>query len=69
MDQMPTADAEKHYQEYAKFTQWVKATGHFIGANRLKPAATATTVRVRNGKVLVRDGPFAESRNNLAATT
>ena len=69
MEQMPAADAEKHYQEYAKFTEWVKTTGHFIGANRLKPAATATPVRVRNGKVLVRDGPFAETKEQVAATT
>jgi hypothetical protein len=65
MEQMPAADAEKHYEEYARFTEWIKATGHFIGANRLKPAATATTVRVRNGKVLVRDGPSAETKEQF----
>jgi hypothetical protein len=65
MEQMPAADAEKHFQEYARFTEWIKAKGHFIGANRLKPAATATTVRVRNGKVLVSDGPFAETKEQF----
>ena len=65
MEQMPAADAEKHFQEYVKFTEWIKATGHFIGANRLKPAATATTVRVRDGKTLTTDGPFAETKEQV----
>jgi len=57
---MPEADAEKHFQEYSEFTEGIKKSGHFVGANRLKPPDTATTVRVRNDKVLVSDGPFAE---------
>jgi len=65
MEQMPAADAEKHFQEYVKFTEWIKAKGHFIGANRLKPAATATTVRVRDGKTLTTDGPFAETKEQV----
>ena len=52
MEQMPEADAEKHFQEYAEFTADIKRNGHFIGANRLTPADTAITVRVRNGKVV-----------------
>jgi hypothetical protein len=66
MEQMPAADAEKHFQEYVKFTEWIKAAGHFIGANRLKPAAAATTVRVRDGKVSTTDGPIAEDAQTLA---
>ena|SRR5688572_21251269 len=65
MEQMPEADATKHFQEYVQFTEWVKANGHFVGANRLTPAATATTVRVRNGKVLTTDGPFAETKEQV----
>jgi hypothetical protein len=65
MEQMPAADAEKHFQEYVKFTEWIKSTGHFIGANRLKPAAAATTVRVRDGKVSTTDGPFAETKEQV----
>lgn len=65
MEQMPEADAEKHFQEYVEFTKSIKTSGHFIGANRLKPAATAATVRVRNGKVLTTDGPFAETKEQL----
>jgi len=65
MEQMPEADAEKHYQEYLEFTERIKASGHFAGANRLKPASTATTVRMRNGKALTSDGPFAETKEQI----
>ena len=65
MEQMAPADAEKHYQEYAEFTEDIKRNGHFIGANRLTPAATAITVRVRNSKVSTTDGPFAETKEQF----
>jgi hypothetical protein len=65
MEQMPTADADKHFQEYVQFTEWLKRTGHFVSANRLKPSATATTVRVRNGKVSTTDGPFVETKEQF----
>jgi hypothetical protein len=65
MEQMPEVDAEKHFQEYSEFTESIKSSGHFIGANRLKPADTATTVRVRKGNVCTTDGPFAETKEQL----
>jgi hypothetical protein len=65
MEQMKRVDADEHFQEYAAFTRDIKQSGHFIGANRLKPAATARTVRVRGGKVLVTDGPFAETKEQF----
>lgn len=65
MEQMTEADAQKHYDEYAAFIQRIKTSGHFIGGNRLKPAATATTVRVRDDRVTVTDGPFAETKEQL----
>jgi hypothetical protein len=52
-------------REYSEFNESVKESGHFIGANRLKPSETATTVRVRNGKVFVTDGPFAETKEQI----
>jgi hypothetical protein len=67
MEQMPEADAEKHFQEYSEFTEGIKKSGHFIGANRLKPPNAATTIRVRNGKVLISDGPFAETKEQLGS--
>lgn len=65
MEMMPEADAEKHFQEYAALTDGIRQSGQFLGANRLKPAADATTVRVRNGQVLVTDGPFAETKEQF----
>ena len=61
MEQLPKADADKHFQEYVEFTERIRTSGHFVGANRLKPPKTGTTVRVRDGKVLTTDGPFAET--------
>lgn len=65
MEHMPDADAASHFQEYAEFTESIKKSGHFLAANRLKPADTATTIRVRNGKLLVTDGPFAETKEQF----
>ncbi|MFY9269947.1 MAG: YciI family protein [Candidatus Manganitrophaceae bacterium] len=65
MEMMPEADAAKHYREYAAFTEEIKRNGHFISANRLQPVETATTIRVRNGKVSVTDGPFAETKEQF----
>ncbi len=62
---MSEADREQHFQEYAEFTNSIKASGHFAGANRLQPPDTAVTVRVRNGRVSVTDGPFAETKEHL----
>jgi hypothetical protein len=46
--------------------QELEASGHRIAAEALQPVRTATTVRVRNGKVSVTDGPFAETKEQLA---
>jgi hypothetical protein len=51
--------------EYGAFTQDIVKSGQFKSADRLKPASTATTVRVRGGKTLTADGPFAETREQL----
>jgi hypothetical protein len=51
--------------EYGIFTQDIQADGRYIGGARLQPTATATSVRIRDGKRLVIDGPFAETREQL----
>ena len=48
------------------FDQSVRKSGHCIASEALQPVASATTVRVRNGKVAVTDGPFAETKECLA---
>jgi hypothetical protein len=65
MEQMAESAAEKHYQDYAEFTKAIRGSGHFIGCNRLLPPAEATTIRVRNGRVLTTDGPWVETKEQL----
>lgn len=48
------------------FDQSIRDSGHCIASEALQPVATATTVRVRNGKAGVTDGPFAETKECLA---
>lgn len=49
-------------QEYGAFTAELQAAGAMLGAERLRPTSTATTVRIRDGETLVTDGPFAETK-------
>ncbi len=62
------SDAEKGkvHQEYGPFTESISKSGHFQAGHGLQPTSTATTVRVRNGKRLVTDGPFAETKEQIA---
>ncbi|MGO4712495.1 YciI family protein [Bradyrhizobium sp. 2TAF24] len=61
----PEAEMAATTAEYGTFTQGIIQSGHFKGGERLRPSAMATTVRVRNGKTLTTDGPFAEAREQL----
>lgn len=51
---------------YANFTRDIISSGHFKSGEQLRPSSTATLVRVREGKPLVTDGPFVETREQLA---
>ena len=51
--------------DYGAFTQGIVQSGNFQNANRLRPVSDATTVRIRDGKTLTTDGPFAETREQL----
>ena len=51
--------------EYHEFTQSIIQGAQYKGGERLKPVATASTVRIRNGKTVITDGPFAETREQL----
>jgi hypothetical protein len=64
-DAMTDAERETCYRESAQLTQELNARGHYLAASPLQPIATATSVRVRDGKSLVTDGPFAETREHL----
>ena len=51
--------------EYNQFTADIKQSGHYVAGEALHNVSTATTVRVRNGKVSTFDGPFAETKEQL----
>ncbi len=53
------------FKDYHSFTADIRESGHYLGGNPLQPVATATTVRVRDGKPMTTDGPFAETREQL----
>jgi len=61
----PQAEVAQTMAEYGTFTQGIVQNGNFKGGERLRPISSATTVRVRNGKTMTTDGPFAETREQL----
>lgn len=65
MEQMPRPDADKHFEEYREFTDAIRRSGHYVGCNRLLPPDAASTVRVRDGRISVTDGPWVETKEQL----
>jgi hypothetical protein len=64
-ESLPPAEADAIMNEYFKFTDDIRKSGKYVAGEALQPTATATTVRVRNGKVSSTDGPFAETKEQL----
>jgi hypothetical protein len=65
-EQAMTDEERAHcYVESAQLTQELSARNQYLAASPLHPVATATSVRVRGGKRLITDGPFAETREQL----
>ena len=56
---------EAYMAEFRSFTRSIIASGEFKGGDALQSADTATSVRIRDGQVLLTDGPFAETREQL----
>jgi len=67
MNEQAMTDEERSqcYVASAALTRELHANGKYIGASPLHPVAMATSVRVRDGKPLITDGPFAETREQL----
>ena len=59
------SEREECYAESIQLTHQLQANGQYLAASPLQPVATATSVRVRQGKQLVTDGPFAETHEQL----
>ena len=62
---LPSEETQAMMAGFHAFTQDIVAKGQFKAGDRLQPVAAATTVRVQNGKTLITDGPFAETREQL----
>jgi hypothetical protein len=64
-DEHSEAEVQKIYQEYGQLRQELTASRNFVGGSQLHPIGTASSVRVRDGKPLITDGPFAETHEQL----
>jgi len=62
---LPPAESEAVMGEYFAFTADIQKNGKFVAGEALQPTGTATTVRVRNGKISTTDGPYAETKEQL----
>jgi hypothetical protein len=62
---MPKSESDAFMGGYYEFTNAIKASGNYVAGEALQPVHTATTVRIRNGKVTTTDGPFAETKEQL----
>lgn len=62
---MSEAEQKEVYDGYYAFTNDVRQRGAYVAGEALHPTSTATTVRVRNGKPVTTDGPFAETKEQL----
>ncbi|MGH6946522.1 MAG: YciI family protein [Kiloniellales bacterium] len=65
LNAMPESDFKTFSDEHVVVDEELRKSGHSIVAEALQPVHTATTVRVRNGKVSTTDGPFAETKEQL----
>ena len=61
------SDAERGaiYAEYRQFGEQLRSAGQYISGSQLQPSSAATSVRIRDAKRLLTDGPFAETREQL----
>ena len=64
-DKLGVTERQQVYAEMLKLSEELTARGQYLGGFPLHPSSAATSVRVRDGKRLVTDGPFAETREQL----
>jgi hypothetical protein len=65
LEAMPKSESDAFMGEYFSFTEAIQKSGHYLAGEALQPVQTATTVRIRNGKMSTTDGPFAETKEQL----
>jgi hypothetical protein len=64
-EKLTPAEQQQGMAAYNAFTEALTKSGALAGSNRLRPASTATTVRITNGKSQVLDGPYADTKEQL----
>ena len=62
---MPKDQSDAMMGEYFAFTEGIRQSGQYVAGEALQPVSTATTVRVRDGRLSTTDGPFAETKEQL----
>src|SRR6266850_7927227 len=62
---MSKSESDAFMGEYYAFSDGIRKSGHYVAGEALQPIHTATTVRIRNGKMSTTDGPFAETKEQL----
>ena len=65
LEGLSKSESDAFMGDYFAFTDGIRKSGHYLAGEALQPIQTATTVRVRNGKVSTTDGPFAETKEQL----
>jgi hypothetical protein len=65
LDAMPKSEMDALMEETSAYNEALQKSGHFVSAAGLQPIQTATTVRMRNGRASLTDGPFAETKEVL----
>jgi len=65
MEKMALAERQQIYDEMVEISDELASRGQYLSGSPLLPSSAATSVRVRDGKPLVTDGPFAETREQL----
>jgi hypothetical protein len=65
LDSMSKSECAAVMEETMAYCEALKKSGHLIAVEQLEPVQTAMTVRVRNGKLSVTDGPFAETKEQV----
>jgi hypothetical protein len=64
-DTLTEAERQQIYGEYGKLSEDLQSRGQLLSGSELQPVTTATSLRVRDGKELITDGPFAETHEQL----
>ncbi|HEU4559609.1 MAG TPA: YciI family protein [Longimicrobium sp.] len=62
---LPQDESDAIMGEYFAFTNGIQESGQYVAGEALQPTSTATTLRIRNGKLSTTDGPFAETKEQL----